>query len=148
MKFKLVVSSKNYDPIKEELISKGFEIDEDADFVITEKDNFADYLVGKRGAELYRLPVSEITCVESFGHDVIAHTAKGDYNINERLRYLESVLNPRDFIRISNSVIVSLSGIEKIKPTMSAKFILTLVDGRIVDVTRTYYYTFRDTLGV
>jgi len=148
MKIKLIISALRYEQVKNELTSKGIEIDENADLLITEKDCFAEYLIGKHDGEFHRISVNDILCIESFAHDIIIHSAHGDFKLNERLHQLESMLNPKQFLRISNSVIVSLNKIHKIKPTLSAKYILTLSDGRIVDVTRSYYYIFREIIGI
>ena len=53
-------------------------------------------------------------------------------------------LSSDDFIRISNSVIIARKSIKKIKPSLSCKYLLTLEDNSIIDVTRTYYYKFKD----
>jgi DNA-binding LytR/AlgR family response regulator len=90
----------------------------------------------------------KITHIESFAHDVVAHYEGGEYKLAERLRRLEEILDPNEFLRVSNSVIVSVSHIKSIKPALTQKFILTLTDGSKVDVTRTYYYIFKDFIGI
>ena len=58
------------------------------------------------------------------------------------------ILDSEQFMRISNSVIIARNSVRKIKPTLGAKFILTLKNGATVDVTRSYYYIFRDAYGI
>ena len=58
------------------------------------------------------------------------------------LRYLH-LLPAREFIRISKSVIIAKSSVKKIRPALTMKFVLTLSDGSLVDVTRSYYTNFR-----
>jgi len=148
MKIKLMVSGKRYADIKDELTAIGIEIDENADLIISEKDIFADYLMGKQNGEFCRISIHDIICIESFSHDIVVHSVNGDYKVNERLRQLESILNPDLFLRISNSVIISRNKVSRIKPTMSSKYILTMADSRTVDVTRSYYYIFRESFGI
>jgi DNA-binding LytR/AlgR family response regulator len=148
MKVKLAVSGKRYTEIENELAAKGIEIDEEADLVISEKDSFADCLIGKRNGEFFRIRVCDIVYIESFSHDIILHSVNGDYKISERLRQLENMLDPAFFLRISNSAIISREKVNRIKPTMSVKYILTMADGSEVDVTRSYYYIFRETFGI
>ena len=52
------------------------------------------------------------------------------------------------FLRVSNSVIVARAAIVRISPALSMKFTLTLSDKRRVDVTRSYYYTFKEYMGI
>ena len=86
--------------------------------------------------------------IESFGHEVIAHSGGGEYRINERLRRLEEMLDPKRFLRVSNSVIVAVTEIKSVRPALSQKFTLTMSDGSKVDVTRTYYYIFKEHFGI
>lgn len=148
MKIKLIVSEEHYNDIARELIQKGFEIDDSADLILSENNVYARYIIGKKNDEIFRLKTSQISHVESFAHDMVAHAEGEEYRITERLRRLEEILDPKEFLRVSNSVIVSLNHIKSIKPSLSQKFILTMSDGSKVDVTRTYYYIFKDVLGI
>ena len=149
IRIKLHVSDARYHEIEQELTAKGFVIDEDADLILTEKDMFADHLIVRSDMdnERVRLSTDDIIIVESFGHDIVIHTHQGSYKTGERLYQLERLLDPSKFLRISHSVIVAMNKIQKIKPTLSSKFILTMINGQIVDVTRSYYGIFKDRLG-
>lgn len=148
MKIKLMVSRDKYEKIASELTQKGIEIDNSSNLVLTEEDGYADFLMGRRGDSLSPVPVSEIVFIETFGNDVVLHTMEAEYKISERLIRLEGLLNPADFLRISNSVIVSVKRIKSIRPTFSSKYILTLQSGATVDVTRSYFNRFRDFFGI
>lgn len=148
MKIKLMISDQRYSSIASELLSKGFEIDDSADLILTENNYYPAHIIGRKNDEIFRLPVKDISHIESFSHDVIAHSGGEEYRVNECLRRMSELLSPSDFIRISNSVIVSMNHIKSIKPALSQKFVLTLTDGSRVDVTRTYYYIFREAFGI
>lgn len=148
LKVKLCVSEERYAEISEYLSNIGIEISDDADFILSECNRYAEFIDGRRDDTLYRIRTDKIVFIESFGKNVILHTAEGEYNISWRLKELESSLNPQDFVRISNSVIIARNSIKKIQPTFGMKFILTLRDGSVVDVTRSYYYIFREKFGI
>ena len=148
MKIRLMVSEEHFSQIASELIAKGFEIDDSAELILSEKNVYADRIIGKRDDEIFRLKTSEISHIESFAHDVIAHSSGVEYKISERLRRLEEILDPKEFIRVSNSVIVSANHIKSIKPTLGQKFVLTMSDSCKVDVTRSYYYIFKEFFGI
>ena len=148
MRIKLMVSEKRYSEIAKELTAKGFEIDDAAELIMSEKNVYAERIIGRRGDEIFRLKTAEISHIESFAHDVIAHCGGTEYKITERLRRLEEILDPAEFIRISNSVIVSANHIQSIKPALGQKFVLTMSDGSKTDVTRTYYYIFKEFIGI
>ena len=144
LKIKLLLGKELYDSVAEELTASGCMITEDTDFILTENRNYPDLIIGKRDGEIFRLKLADITHIESLGHDIIAHCGGREYKLSERLIRLQNLLNPEDFLRISNSVIVNVHCIQSIKPALSARFILTLSDGCRVDVTRSYYYIFKD----
>lgn len=148
MKIRLMVSEAHISQIASDLIARGIEIDDSADLILSEKNVYADRLIGKCGDEIFRLKTADISHIESFAHDVIAHSGGEEYKISERLRRLEEILDPKEFIRISNSVIVSANHIKSIKPTLGQKFVLTMSDGSKTDVTRSYYYIFKEFFGI
>lgn len=148
MKVKLIASDASYDALAQELRSHGIEIDNDAPLILQEADARPEHLICRQGAELFRIAVSDMIYIESLAHDILVHTSQGIYKAGERLWQLEQQLSPQAFLRISNSVIVARAHIKSIKPALSQKFLLTLSDGTKVDVTRTYYHAFRDTMGI
>ena len=148
MKIKLIASEDHYEELARELTEKGIELSDTSNLVLTEQNAVVSYLIGKKGDEIYRLKVSDISHIESFAHEVIAYTDKDQYRINERLKTLVSILDPNVFLRISNSVIISANHIKSIKPAFTQKFIITMQSGARVDVTRSYYYIFKEFIGI
>lgn len=150
MKLKLVVSNERYEEIKAELSGCGIEIDDNADLVLSESNKFADNLFVKDtlSDERVVLPVSDIVFIETFGHTVEVHTESKTYQAFDRLYKINNSLDPDKFLRISNSVVIGRDKVKQIAPTLSMKFILTMSNGRKVDVTRSYYYIFKDYFGI
>ena len=150
MKIKLSVSQEHYQEIKAALTEHGIEIDENADLVISECSRYIDNLMVKdeKTGERIVLSTHEIISIESFRHSVEVYTQNEMYQVTDRLYRIESQLDPANFLRISNSVIIAKDKIRKINPTLSMKFVLTMSNGRKVDVTRSYYYIFKDFLGI
>jgi DNA-binding LytR/AlgR family response regulator len=95
-----------------------------------------------------RIRADEIVVVESYGHDIIVHTEQSRYKAGERLYQMERLLDPRQFLRISHSVIVARDKIKRITPALSSKFVLSMTNGMAVDVTRSYYAIFKDRLQI
>ncbi len=148
MKIKLSVSERRAADMEAFFADKGIEIDDDADLVLSERDRYAEFLIGKANDTLHRIRADDIVFIESFGKQVVLHTADAEYSIQERLKQLESMLDPERFLRISHSAIICCACVKKIRPTLMTKFVLTLSDGSVVDVTRSYYYIFRERFGI
>ena len=145
MKIRLNVSDEHYDEIEQKLLSAGFEIDDDAELVLTEQGRFAGHLSVKTAdGEKMKLAIEEIVYIESLGHDVLVHGNDGIcYYAYDRLYQLCAVLDNTKFLRVSNCAIIAKSHVKKIKPSISMKFVLVMSDGALVDVTRSYYNNFR-----
>lgn len=150
MKVKLLVSHEKYDVIQQALVAHGIEIADDAELLLCENNRFSDTLTVKdpytHGRVL--LPIEKIISIESFGHTVEVYTSDNKYIATERLYQLMSLLDPNQFLRISNSVIIAKNKVKQILPKLSMKFILIMADGRCVDVTRSYYYIFKEHFGI
>ena len=150
MKIKLAVSQGRYDEIKKALAEHGIEVDESADLILCERGRPVDQLLVKDTTSNERviLLAEDIISIESYGHTVEVHTQEQTYQAFDRLYKVLDLLDPDKFLRVSNSVIIAKDKVRKIIPTLSMKFILTMADGRKVDVTRSYYYMFKDSFGI
>lgn len=148
LNIQLAVSEERYDEIKSLLLSAGFTVEDDADFVLTEKNRYSEYICGRDEDASCHIPVRDVVYIESMGHDIIIHTEDRNYRCSDRLWQLEKSLAPGDFLRISNSVIIAKNRVSGIRSALSQKFIVTLSDGSRVDVTRSYYYIFKNEFGI
>lgn len=150
MKIKLDVSHERYPELKALLEKCGFEIDDDADLVLSECNRFIDTLTVRDTASNERvfLPIRDIVYIETYGHTVEVHTDNNSYQAFDRLYKIYGMLDPSSFLRISNSVVIAKSKVKQISTTLSMKFILTMSNGKKVDVTRNYYYIFKESFGI
>lgn len=149
MKIRIAVSAEREQAVTEALLRAGFELDDEAELVVLENDRFASHLpVRDEAGNRLHLAVEDIVSIESFGHSVVVHSVDGSYQTADRLYQLCLLLDPKQFLRISNSVIIQRRHVKKILPTMSMKFILVLADGSKVDVTRSYYNSFKSFFGI
>lgn len=147
MKIQLQLSSDKIEKVQSELLSLGVEIDPDAELVLSERNEYADMLYGKSGDGFSVVPTDNILYIESYGHDILIHTGEETFGCGQPLCKLQSLLCPDAFMRISNSVIVARSSIKNIGVSFQRKFSLTLKNGSRVDVTRSYYYKFKEWMG-
>lgn len=149
MKIRLSVSDERVDEVRDFLISHGIELDEASEFVLLQKDERPGHLNARNmDGEKAVVAIDDIITIESYGHTVEIHTVNGSFTTSERLYQLADTLDPKKFIRVSNSVIVARKQIKEISPTFSMKFILKMNNGTRVDVTRSYYAKFKEFLGI
>ncbi len=150
MKIRLDVGERRRREVEQALTACGIEIDDGADLILCETVHGPERLLVRddETGELVPLPVDDIVYIEAFGHDMEVHTCERRYRLTERLYKLLDTLGPERFLRISNSVIIAKDKISSIAPTLSMKFVLTMQNGKKVDVTRSYYYIFKDSFGI
>ena len=149
MKIRISVSEENRKFVERYLTEHGIEISEEAEYSITESSKYPAFLsVRSDDREHVRLSTDEIVYIEAFGKDIEVHTMQGTFFAQDRMYQMESLLDPQEFLRVSKSVIISRKHVKKIRPSLSMKYILTLTDGTLVDVTRSYYSDFRRFFGI
>lgn len=150
MKIKLAVSQERYAEVERLLTQQGITVDADGDYVLTENNRYPDRLMVRDGdsGERVVLPVEDIVLIEAFGHSLSVRTLGKSYEVSQRLYKILGMLEPEKFLRISNSVVIAKDKVTSISPTFSMKFVLTMANGQKVDVTRSYYYLFKESFGI
>lgn len=82
------------------------------------------------------------------GKLVSAQTAQGVYTVRERLYELEEQLDPRRFVRISNSEIVNLSKVTALDLSITGTIRMTLEGETVCFVSRRYVKKIKQALGL
>lgn len=148
MKLKLRLSRERKDQIVDELNDLGIVVSEESELILTEENYNAGDIYCKDDTDRVVVSLSEIVFIESMEKKVYVHTKENVYTTSNRLYEMEKKLPQEQFIRISNSVIIGRHSIKRIIPALSQKYYLTLKSGDKVDVTRTYYYKFKEFYGI
>ena len=144
MKFRISVSPEKREELERFLMEHGIETDPNAECAIVEESRYPDFLSARdRHRENVRIAIEDVIFIEAFGKEIEIHTLQDTFYAQDRMYQLEELLNPRAFLRISKSVIIAGKHVKKIRPSLSMKYILTMTDGTLVDVTRSYYSEFR-----
>lgn len=65
--------------------------------------------------ELVKLPINELTYIESNGHYLTVHTTNQDFSLIESLKNIEETLLPHHFFRCNNSYLVNLAQVTGIQ---------------------------------
>jgi two-component system LytT family response regulator len=90
----------------------------------------------KNGSQTIFIKVEEVDYVESASNYAILHTAGGNHVVRETLVNLEAKLSPKQFRRISRSVMVNLERIREIHADARGDHVIVLHSGRQLDLTR------------
>jgi two-component system, LytTR family, response regulator len=92
----------------------------------------------RRGNEFTFVPVIDVDWIEGMGDYAGLHAGRRTHLIRESLTRLETRLDPALFVRIHRSTIVQVERIARIDPSFNRDASLTLRDGTVLRVSRTY----------
>lgn len=105
-------------------------------------------LLGYQGEEITALEPGDILRFYGADKSVFAQTAAGEYRVRERLYELEEVLDPRQFVRISQSELVNLRKVTGLDLSLSGTIKMTLSGGVVCWVSRRNVKNIKKALGL
>ena len=107
---------------------------------------FLERLVVKDGTRVYVIPVAKLDYAEA-QDDYVALSTEGKKHLKQQtISSLETALDPERFLRIHRSYIVNLERVTKIEPYSKDQYVVVLVNGQQLPVSRTGYARLRDFL--
>ena len=127
LKIKLLLSEKRYASVAKELIDSGHVIDDEAELLLTERQNHPDHLMAKDAGTHVRLALSQVTFIESLGHDIVAHSGGKSYRLSERLVRLQTILKRRQYAALAGYVSRELQGEQELS-RMCFAFVPLLIE--------------------
>lgn len=93
-------------------------------------------IVAMQDNDIFIINVSEVLLFFGEEKNNFCKTKDGIYRIKERLYYLEEMLSPKDFIRISNSAIININHVKCFNTSIIEKIIVKFKDGSEESVSR------------
>lgn len=82
------------------------------------------------------LDVEDIDAIEAAGKYAVIHVGKVNHVLRETMSSLESHLSPRQFLRISRSVIVNIARVQELQPMFKGENVVVLKTGQRYPTTR------------
>lgn len=127
----------------ERLAAKLAEIDPDAVSTLVpvadpSPDRYEQIINVKDQGQIFRVDVDSIEKIDAAGDYMCLTTADKTLILRETMKDLERRLDPRKFQRVHRSTIVNLKKVEQVKPHTNGECFLTLTNGSIVKVSRSY----------
>ena len=110
------------------------EVREIADFVKSRQGS----LPGVKDSRQYEIAVSDIYYFESVDGKTFLYTKDQVYETSYRIYELESMLRPKNFLRVSKSMLLNLMKIRSIQPALNGRFAAVLLSGEEVIISRSY----------
>ena len=95
-------------------------------------------LTGTKDSRQYEIAVSDIYYFESVDGKTFLYTKDQVYETSYRIYELESMLRPKNFLRVSKSMLLSLMKIRSIQSALNGRFAAVLLSGEEVIISRNY----------
>lgn len=105
-------------------------------------------IAGIKEGKVEILEKSDIIRIYSGGGKVFAVCDKGEYVLRMRLYEAEERLDPRAFVRISNSEIINLKKVESFDLSFTGTILVRLSNRTITYVSRRYVAKVKELLGM
>lgn len=94
----------------------------------------------------YEIPIVNLYYVEAVDNRVFLYSAKQTYETKQKLYEIESLLETKQFLRVSKSVIINLMKVKAIRPAMNGRFIAILQNDEEVIISRKYVSALKNKL--
>ncbi|MFV0594058.1 MAG: LytR/AlgR family response regulator transcription factor [Draconibacterium sp.] len=111
------------------------------------RESFLDRVVVKDRNKIHIAPVDAIRYIESMDDYVMIYTTEGRWMKQKTMKYFESALNPKDFIRIHRSYIVKVDEISEIQQYEKESYVVILHDKTKLKVSKTGYKNLKEILN-
>ena len=95
-------------------------------------------LSGMKDSRQYEIAVSDIYYFESVDGKTFLYTKEQVYETAYRIYELESMLRPKNFLRVSKSMLLNLMKIRSIQSALNGRFAAVLLSGEEVIISRSY----------
>jgi two-component system LytT family response regulator len=112
-------------------------------------EEYLERIPVRKAKEIRIVPSLTVAYVKSDGPYAELHTADGSKHlIRESMKALENQLDPSRFCRIHRSTIINLDFVESVEPNYNDRYVVRLVTGERLDVSRRRRDTFEDRFGL
>jgi len=142
MKFKLDCSKKHIPYLTKKLTQAGFKIDSNGSLMIIDNP-----ILSFKNTDPFE-NFKSIVFIESFGNEILVYQSNCSEpnTVTEKLYTLEEEYKDQGFIRVNKSQIVNIRFIKEVEPCIGQKYLLTMSNGKMIDVNRSYYKNFKQYL--
>ncbi|WP_295649031.1 LytTR family transcriptional regulator DNA-binding domain-containing protein [uncultured Mucilaginibacter sp.] len=105
-------------------------------------------IVVKTGTKVKIIPVHDVQYLEADDDYVSIHTQEGSFLKNKTMSFFEQTLDPRQFVRVHRSYILSVAQITRIDPYEKDAHLAILKSGAKIPVSKTGYIKLKAVLGI
>lgn len=133
---------------EEEIIIRCHEVNDDILRLLNRLKNEKAMLLGYDEDNIHRLKLSDIYYFEAVDNKVFIYCKDKVFESKQKLYELEEMCAGKKFFRASKSIIINLTKISFVRPSISGRFEAKLDNGEMVAVSRQYVPVLKKMLGL
>ena len=111
------------------------------------REESLERIVVKDRHKIHIISVDQIRYIESMDDYVLLYTPEGRYVKQQTMKYMETSLDPKNFIRIHRSYIVKVDEISEIQQYEKEAYVVVLHDKTKLKVSKTGYKNLKEVLN-
>jgi len=115
--------------------------------VDSEKTDYLFRIVVKKRDNIHVIPVDDLIYIEAKDDYVMLYTEKSRYLKEKTMKYYETHLDPRTFVRVHRSYIVRINQVKRLEPYGKSSYVAILQQGQKVNVSLSGYKKLKEILN-
>lgn len=132
----------------EEIIIRCHEVNDDILRLLNRLKTEKAGLLGYDEDNIHRLKTADVYYFEAVDNKVFIYCKDKVFESKQKLYELEEICEGKKFFRASKSVIINLTKISSVRPSLSGRFEAKLDNGEIIAVSRQYVPVLKKMLGL
>jgi len=104
-------------------------------------------IVIRNGSNIKIIPIESVLYIEAQDDYVMIYTSEGKFLKQQTMKYYETCLDPKYFIRIHRSYIIKIEQIKQIEPYEKDSFIVKTLTGAKLSVSKAGYKKLKEVLN-
>ena len=132
----------------EEIIIKCHEVNEDILRLLNRLRKEKAVLLGYDEDNIHRLKFTDVYYFEAVDNKVFIYCKEKVFESKQKLYELEEICEGKKFFRASKSIIINLTKLSSVRPSLSGRFEAKLDNGETVVVSRQYVPVLKKMLGL
>jgi DNA-binding LytR/AlgR family response regulator len=132
----------------EQIIIRCYEVNDDILRLLNKLKTESAVLLGYGEDSIHRLRIEDVYYFEAVDNKVFIYCKVNVYESKKKLYELEEMCQGKRFFRASKSIIINITKISFVKPSISGRFEAKLDNGESVSVSRQYVPVLKNRLGL
>ena len=133
---------------EEEIVVRCHEIDDEVLTIVNKLKKNETVLLGNKNNEVFRIAVKDIFYVESVDNKTFIYVTDNVYESKLKLYEIEQLLSSTKLFRCSKSMILNISKIRSVAPSVNGRFEAKLMNNETVIISRQYVPNLKKCLGM